>query len=388
MTQVKIIDGNTAVVEAMRQIDLDVVAGFPITPTSSVMEKFSVYVDNGELDTELILAESEHAAMSACVGVSAGGGRTMTATSSQGLELMHEVLYNASGMRLPIVLINGNRALSAPLSIHCDHSDIMAVRDTGWIILMAKDAQEAYDLTLQAFRIAEDMRVRTPIIVAMDGFQTTHTKQRVQIEDSSKVKDFVGEHKTLNPLLDVDNPVSYGGATKPDYFTECKRSQLEGLIESRKVIPEIAGEFKTQFERDYIKSGEDYMLDDADFVFVLMGSMYGTVKEGVDMLREKGIKVGVLRLRTFRPFPAQYIQEKLANKKNIAVFDRTFSAGANGAPLFTEIRNALYARSNAKVVPFTVGLGGRDIFPEDLEECIGLFDKEIDYMESYWLRLR
>ena len=385
----KTIDGNTAVAEAMRQINPPVVAGFPITPTSSIMEKFSVFVAKNQVNTNLILAESEHAAMSACVGVSAGGGRTMTATSSQGLILMEEVLYNASGMRLPIVLINGNRALSAPLSIHGDHSDIMAVRDTGWIILMAQDAQEAYDFTLQAFRIAENLDVRTPVIVAMDGFATTHTKQKVKLEDDEKVQKFLGEVVQVNPLLDVKNPVSYGAATKPDYYTECKRGQLDGMINAQKIIPQIGAEFTKKFGRDYTENTESFYLDDAEFVFVIMGSLMGTVKEGVEALRKKGIKAGALRIRTFRPFPSEEIAKKLAKAKKIAILERTSPSGATGSPLYNEIRSAMFD-IDCKISPFIVGLGGRELYPENIAEIYEAMQegKEIDAHEGVWVGLR
>lgn len=386
----KIIDGNTAVAEAMRQINPDVVGAFPITPTTSIMEKFSEICAKGKATTELILAESEHASMSICVGAAAGGGRAMTATASQGLELMHEVLFNASGMRLPIVLINGNRALSAPLSIHGDHADINAVRDTGWLIIHAKDAQEAYDFTLQAFRIAEHLDVRTPIIIAMDGFSVTHTKQKVLIEDDEAVKKFLGEVITVNPLLDIENPVSYGAATKPDYFMECKRSQLEGILNARRVIPEIGKEFGAVFGRNYESAGEEFMLDDAEYAIVVMGSLFGTLKEGIRALRNEGIKIGVLRVRTYRPFSEAHVREKLAQAKNIAVLERTYPAGGAGGPLFTEVRSALYGSSKAKILPFTIALGGREFYPEDVEKVYEILktQDESDNHESFWIGLR
>ncbi len=389
-----IIDGNSAVAEAIRQINPDVFAGFPITPTSHIMEQVSVYAEKNKIDTELILAESEHSAMSACIGASAGGGRVITATSSQGLSLMNEALFNASGMRLPIVLINGNRALSAPLSIHADHSDINSVRDTGWIILHAKDAQEAYDLTIQATRIAEDTEIRTPVIVAMDGFQVTHTKQQVLVEQDEKIKKFIGKIKEINPLLDVDNPVSYGTATKPDYFTECKRSQLEGLLNARKIIPKIGKEFKENFDRDYTEAGEKFMLDDAEFAIVIMGSLFGTIKEGIKKLRKNGIKIGALRLRTYRPFPGDYVRKKLAHIKKIAIFERTFTAGGEGGPLFNEIKSSLAVaceeNNNYSILPFTVGLGGRELFPEHIKDAYEIMNSEqkLDLHEGIWLGIR
>jgi len=385
----KIIDGNTAVCEAMRQINPDVVGAFPITPTTKIMEKFSEFVAQKKVETELVLAESEHASMSICVGAAAGGGRAMTATASQGLELMHEVLFNASGMRLPIVLINGNRALGAPLSIHPSHCDIMAIRDTGWIQLHAKNAQEAYDLTLQAFRIAENLKVRTPVVIAMDGFQITHTEQKVQIEDDKIVKKFLGKVITQDPLLDVNNPVSYGAAVKPDFFMEFKRSQLQGLLNSEKVILEIGREFKTIFKRDYTQHGETFALEDAEMAIVCLGSIFGTVCAGITELRKKGIKIGALRLRSFRPFPDKFIQKKLTKIKNIAILERVSPSGATGGPLFIEIRSALFEQKN-NIIPFTTSLGGREFFPQHVKEIFKILEKKqkINFKETFWINLR
>ena len=393
MSSIKILDGNHAAAEAMRQIDPDVVAAYPITPTSYIMEAFSKYVNDGLVGTELVTVESEHAAMSACVGASAAGGRVITATASQGLALMHEVLFNASGMRLPIVLINGNRALSAPLSIHCDHSDSMAERDTGFLQLYAKDAQEIYDLLLQSLLIAEHNEVRTPIMLCMDAFQVTHTQQKVFVEEDAKIKEFIGETTVKNALLDLQNPVSYGGAARPDFYMEARRNQLEGLLNALKVIPEIGERFGKSFGRDYSEYGETFEIEDAEYVFVVLGSTFGTIKNAVQRLREDGEKVGVLRIRTFRPFPGEYLRILLEGKKGIAVLDRTSPSGAEGAPLFLEVRSALYDLHNRpKVTPFIYGLGSREFSQEHITEIYKKIKKggqdDISYSEGYWVNMR
>ncbi len=395
MSSIKVLDGNHSAAEAMRQINPDVVAAYPITPTSYIMEAFSMMVNNGVVETEFVTVESEHAAMSACIGACAAGGRVITATASQGLAFMHEALFNASGMRLPIVLINGNRALGAPLSIHCDHSDCMAERDTGFLQIHAKDAQEMYDLLLQSFLIAEHEEVRTPIMICMDAFQVTHTHQKVIIEDDESVQKFIGKPILKNPLLDIENPVSYGGATRPDFYHEARRSQLEGILKAFTVIPEIGKNFHEAFGRDYSSFGEEYQIEDAEYVIVVLGSTFGTVKKSVDFLREKGEKVGALRLRTFRPFPGAYIREKLAGKKGVAVMDRTSPIGAEGGPLFTEVRSAMYELENhPRIFPFVYGLGSRETNPlhiQDIFEVLisGVSEKrEIFPEESFWVNLR
>jgi pyruvate ferredoxin oxidoreductase alpha subunit len=391
----KIFDGNHAAAEAMRQIDPEVVPAYPITPTSYIMEVYSKFVNDGKVTSEMITVESEHAAMSACVGASAAGGRVITATSSQGLALMHEVLFNASGLRLPIILINGNRSLGAPLSIHCDHSDSMAQRDTGFIQWYAKDAQEMYDFLLQSVLIAEDDDVRTPVMANMDAFLVTHTHQKLTVEDDAAVKKFIGEPNVKNSLLDLENPVSYGGATRPDYYQEARRNQLQGLLNAYEVIQKVGKKFGETFGRDYSEFGEGYFLEDAEYVFVQMGSSFGTVQAGVDMLREKGIKAGILRIRLFRPFPSEYIRQMLKNAKYVLVMDRTSPAGGEGAPVFMEIRSAMYdAQNRPKIFPFVYGLGSKDFNPahvvamqEKVNEAVEN-NTEMFPEESFWVNLR
>ncbi len=399
MSELKILDGNHAAAEAMRQIEPEVVPAYPITPTSYIFSAFTKYVNNGEVQTEVLTVESEHAAMSACVGASAAGGRVMTATASQGLKLMSEVLWNASGLRLPIVLINGNRALGAPLSIHCDHSDSLAERDSGFIQMYVKDAQEMYDLLLQSFLIAEHDDVRTPIMINMDAFLVTHTHQEVVIEDDEMVKQFIGKPNIKNALLDIDNPVSYGGATRPDYYQEARRNQLQGLLNAYEVISAVGKQFNDVFGRreeyNYEHFGEDYKLDDADFVYVQMGSSFGTIKEAVDEMRENGIKAGILRLRTYRPFPSEYVRQMLQDAKIVMVMDKTSPAGGESAPLSMEVKSALYDGENKPtVVPFVYGLGSKDFHPRHVYEMLELAKKvdageeEIFSEESVWVNLR
>lgn len=391
----KIMDGNHAAAEAMRQIDPEVVPAYPITPTSYVMEAYAKMINDGKVTSEMITVESEHAAMSATVGAAAAGGRAMTATASQGLALMHEVLFNASGLRLPLVLVNGNRSLGAPLSIHCDHSDSMAERDTGFIQFYAKDAQEVYDLLLQSFLIAEHEDVRTPLMVNMDAFLVTHTHQKITVEDDEKVRAFIGEKDMTDSLLNLENPVSYGGATRPDYYQEARRNQLQGLLNAYQVITEVGTSFGETFGRDYSEFGEEYRLEDADYVFVQMGSSFGTVQDGVDILREKGIKAGILRIRLFRPFPSEYIRQLLQNAKAVLVMDRTSPAGGEGGPLFMEIRSAMYdAPNRPRILPFVYGLGSKDFNPDHVvamqaqAQDVLENKKEIFPEESFWVNLR
>ncbi len=399
MSELKILDGNHAAAEAMRQIAPEVVPAYPITPTSYIFEVFTKYVNNGLVQSEVMTVESEHAAMSACVGACAAGGRVMTATASQGLKLMSEVLWNASGLRLPIVLINGNRALGAPLSIHCDHSDSLAERDCGFIQMYAKDAQEMYDLLLQSFLIAEHDDVRTPIMINMDAFLVTHTHQEIAVESDKKVKEFIGKANIKNALLDIDNPVSYGGATRPDYYQEARRNQLQGLLNAYEVISKIGSDFNKKFGRsenyNYSSFGEDYLLDDAEFVYVQMGSSFGTIKNAVDQMRKNGIKAGILRLRTYRPFPSEYVRQMLQDAKIVMVMDKTSPAGGESAPLSMEVKSAMYDGENKPtIVPFIYGLGSKDFNPNHAKEMLDLAKKvdageeEIFSEESVWVNLR
>ena len=357
--------GNEAMAEAMRQINPDVVAAYPITPATEVVQIFAGYVSDGLVDTEFVPVESEHSAMSACIGASAAGGRTMTGTSSQGLALMAEMLYIASGLRLPIIMADVNRALSSPINIHCDHSDTMMVKDAGWIQIFSENAQEAYDNMIQAVRIAETALL--PVIVTTDGFIISHGMERIEMIGDKEVKDFVGVRKPEYYLLNVEKPVTLGALDLPDYYFEHKRQHIEAMKDSKEVILNIGKEFKQKFGRSY-ELFETYRLDDADFAVVLLGSTAGTAKVVVDDLREKGIKAGVLKLRVFRPFPKEEIASALKNIKAVAVMDRSDSMNGHEGPVCLEVKAALFDNNTEKnVLNYIYGLGGREIRPEDIE---------------------
>ncbi len=357
------LDGDRAVAEAMRQINPDVVAAYPITPQTEIVMRFSEFVANGEVVTEFIPVESEHAAMSATIGASAAGGRAQTATAGAGLALMWEVLWVASGTRLPIVMHVVNRSLSAPLNIHCDHSDSMGARDAGWIQLYDESVQEAYDNAIQAQRIAEHPDVMLPTLHALDGFILGHGLERLEVLPDDAVKGFIGTYTPAQPLLDIDHPVTYGPMDLADYFFEHKRQQAAAMEKALEVIPQIGEEFG-QLTGRYYGLTEEYRLEDADFVAVALGSTTGTAKTVVDELRDQGIKAGLLKLRCFRPFPASVVAEALGNRKAVAVLDRSISFGAQGNPLFLEVVTALYTHGfSPKVVNYAYGLGGRDTVP-------------------------
>lgn len=364
--------GNLAVAQAIRQIDPHVCAAYPITPTTQVMQEVAQFVADGRMSTELVPTESEHSAMSACVGASAAGARVMTATSANGLALMWEVLYIASGLRLPIVMAEGNRALSGPLNIHCDHSDTMGARDSGWIQLYAESAQEAYDNILQAVRIAEHPDVLLPVMSCMDGFLTTHTSENVELLDDAEAREFVGEFRARYSLLDVDHPMTFGPNDLPDSYTEHKFQQVVAMENADRVIREIGAEFGQRFGRAYA-AVERYRLDDAETAIVVLSSTAGIVKDAVDALRAEGRKVGLLRPRVFRPFPAADIVDALKHLRAVAVMDRSLSFGAVGGPVFTEIQSALYdCAPRPRVLSRVFGLGGRGI---SWDEVRGVFDE-------------
>ncbi|MDI6891687.1 MAG: pyruvate ferredoxin oxidoreductase [Actinomycetota bacterium] len=366
------ITGNAAVAQAMRQINPDVVAAYPITPQTDIAETFAEFVADGLVDTEYVTVESEHSAMSACVGASAAGARVMTATSSQGLALMWEILYIAAGMRLPITMTNVNRCLSAPINIHCDHSDSMGARDSGWIQIYSENAQEAYDNVIQAIRIAEHKSVLLPVMVNMDGFIVSHSIERVELLDDEVVKRFVGEYKPVYPLLDVENPVTHGPFDGlGGFYFEHKKAQIEAIERSRKVVLDVADEFKRISGREY-GCFEPYRLDDAEVALVVLNSAAGTSKCVVDAMREEGYPVGILKLRVFRPFLARELSEALKHLKAVAILERATSPGSFG-PLYAEIRSALYdLEARPKMVNLIYGLGGREFRPEHAKEAFGV----------------
>lgn len=359
--------GNQAVAEAMRQINPDVCAAYPITPSTQVMETFSQFVADGVVATELIPVESEHSAMSACVGAAAAGARVMTATSSQGLALMHEILYIAASLRLPVVLANVNRALSGPLNIHGDHSDTMGSRDAGWVHLYSENAQEAYDNLIQAVRIAEHPDVLTPVMVCLDGFTISHSIERIELLEDADVRAFVGTYTPRSPLLDIDHPVTYGPVDLQDYYTEHKRQQRQAMdCHALRVIREVGGAFAAKFGRAY-ELFEPYRLEDAELGIVVLSSAAGAVKEAVDDLRQRGVRAGGLKLRVYRPFPARELVDVLGHLHAIAVLDRADAFGTSGGPVFGDVRSALYDLAiRPRVISYIYGLGGRDILPEDV----------------------
>ena len=360
--------GNDAVAEAMRQINPDVVAAYPITPQTELMHKFADYVADGDVKTEFVLVESEHSAMSAAVGASASGSRVVTATSANGLALMWEILYIAASTRCPIVMADVNRALSAPINIHCDHSDSMGARDAGWIHLHSETSQEAYDNMVQAMRIAEDKRVLLPVMVCLDGFILSHTLEPVEIMDDATVRNFIGEFRPVHNLLDTENPMTFGPLDFHDYYFEHKIPQIEAMKRALGVIDEVAAEFEKIAGRKYTHV-EGYRTGDAERVVVALGSTCGTAKVVVDELRSKGEKVGLLKIRTFRPFPYDAVRQALAGKSAIAVLDRSHSFGAQGGPVSVEVRAALYHNASVPLKNYIYGLGGRDVSAEHIYQA-------------------
>ena len=378
MSPLVAITGNGAAAEAMRQIDPDVVAAFPITPSTQIVEDFAKFVADGRVGTELVTVESEHSAMSACVGAAVAGGRVMTATSSCGLALMWEMLYVAASMRQPVVMTVVSRALSGPINIHCDHGDIMGCRDAGWVQLFAENNQEAYDNLIMAPRIAEHPDVRLPVMVCMDGFIISHCIETMRLEEDARVRGFVGEFTPVHPLLDTAHPASWGGLDLQDYYIEHKRGQHEAVMNAMSVIRDVSREFAETFGRRY-DLFEGYRLDDAERVLVAINSVCGEVKEAVDELRDAGERVGLLKVRVFRPFPYDEIREALKKARIVTVLDRAESFGAYG-PLFTEIRAALYDLERRPLVAGrTFGLGGRDLFAGDVKD---LFEESRRCLES------
>ena len=376
MGKVVAVTGNEAVANALRQADPDVCSLYPITPQTDIVQRFSTFVANGKVKTELLNAESEHSAMSAAIGAAAAGGRVVTATSSQGLALMWEMLHIASGMNLPIIMPLVNRALSAPLNIHGDHSDGMGARDTGWVQLWSESAQEAYDNTIMAFRIGEHLDIRLPVMVCMDGFIVSHSISRMEYLADDEVKKFIGPYRQVNPLLDIEHPKSFGPLILTDMYHEYKRLQHEIMGRVKNVVLEISDEFAKMSGRKY-GLFEAYRLDDAEVALVILNSAAGTSKDVVDELRDKGIKAGLLKPRLFRPFPYEEIGQALRHLKAVCVMDRADSFGGYG-PMFMEISSAMYQANGAsgaptgalKLINKIYGLGGRDYMPADARQVL------------------
>jgi len=395
------LNGDEAVAYAAKQSDVDVVAAFPITPQTIIVEKFSEYVANGEVQTEFVCTESEHSALAACLAASATGARTFTASASAGLALMHEMLFVASGCRAPIVMAIANRALSAPLNIHGDQSDSMAERDSGWVQIYVENAQEAYDSIIQAFRIAEDVGVSLPVIVGLDGFTLSHTLENVTVLSDDDALKFVGTRQLPNVLthegksvpfkLDPENPMTMGPIALTNYYFEFKRQQEEAMKNALEMIQKVNVEYAELTGRSYGNGlVEPYRLEDAEVAVVCVGSTSGTLKTIVDALRQDGVKAGLLRLRTFRPLPVEALRSALQNVKALAVMDKSMSFGGNGGAVYHEVRHVLYdAEAHPAVVNYIYGLGGRDSSPRELRRVYedllrilksGRVEKQITYL--------
>lgn len=384
MKKILPLTGDEVVAEAMRQINPDVVAAYPITPQTEIVMNFAQFVSNGLVDTEMIPVESEHSAMSACVGACTAGARTMTATSSQGLALMWEIVYIAASLRLPIVMPVVNRALSGNINIHCDHSDTMGARDSGWIQLYCENAQEAYETTVMAVRIAEHPDIQLPVMICQDGFITSHAVERVEVLDDQTVKNFVSEYKPRYSLLDTDNPTTVGPLDLQDYYFEHKRSESEAINTAKNYIPEIFTEFSKITGKKY-SFIDTYKLEDAEYAILVLSSTAGTARIAIDNMRNKGLKVGLIRPYLFRPFPSEELISISKNLKAITILDRAESFSAHGGPLFNDVRSALYNLSNKpKTINYIFGLGGRDITVEEIETVLNKLhngaEKEINYL--------
>ena len=360
------LSGNEAVATAMKQINPDVVAAFPITPSTEIPQYFSTFVANGSVDTEFVAVESEHSAMSACIGAEAAGSRAMTATSANGLSLMWEMIYIASSLRLPIVMNLVNRAVSGPLNIHNDHSDAMGVRDAGWIMLFSENNQEAYDNNLMAHKIAENKDVQLPIMICQDGFITSHSIENIELENDEDVKKFVGEYHPEHYLLNKKEPMAIGPLDLQAYLFEHKAQQGNAMKAAKQVILDVSKEFEKWTGRHY-DLFEEYKLDDAEIAIVCMNSTAGTTKAVVDKLREQGVKAGLLKIRVYRPFPGEEVAKALSHLKAVAVLDKSDSLNAIGGALFEDVVSSMYvAKQNVPVVNYVYGIGGRDTTEKEI----------------------
>ncbi len=372
------LSGNEAIAVAMKQINPDVVAAFPITPSTEVPQYFSSFVANGKVDTEFVPVESEHSAMSACIGAQAAGARTMTATSANGLALMWEMLYIAASSRLPITLAAVNRALSGPINIHNDHSDTMGARDSGWIQIYGEDNQEAYDNFIQCVRIGEHADVNLPVMCCYDGFITSHAVENIDLLEDEKVKKFVGEYKPEYYLNNPNNPIAVGPLDNHDQYFEHKRLQAQAMKNAKQVILEVAKEYEEITGRKY-GFFEEYKMEDAEIAVVVINSTAGTAKFVVDELRTQGIKAGLVKIRVYRPFPVEEITKTLSKCKAVAVMDKADSFNAAGGPLYTDVTSAMFGRTeNIKVINYIYGLGGRDTKAEHIKHIYNQLIKIIN----------
>ena len=376
------LSGNEAIATAMRQINPDVFAMFPITPSTEIPQYFSQYVADGKVDTEFICVESEHSSLSACIGAEAAGCRAITATSSAGLSFMTEVLFVAASCRLPIVLAVACRALTGPININHDYSDSMSVRDSGFIQIYAENNQEVYDNYLQAHRIGETADVRLPVMICEDGFITSHALENIELESDEDVKEFVGEYHPEHYLLKHENPLAVGPYGTSPYYMEARVAQAEAMKNAKRAILEVAADFEKKFGRKY-GFFEAYKMEDAERALVIMGSSAGTAKAAVDMLRAKGEKVGLVKIRVFRPFPGEELAEVLKNCKAVAVMDKSEGFSACGGPLFAETSGACINLDNPpKMVDIVFGLGGRDFTTEHAERVFNRLSKIVETGET------
>lgn len=381
--------GNEAVAHAIKQVEPDVMPAFPITPSTELPQFVSNFIANGEINTEFIPVESEHSSMSAAIGASAAGARALTATSSCGLALMWEVLYVAASNRLPICMAVVNRALSGPLNINSEHSDSMGARDSGWIQIYAENNQEVYDNFIQAYRIAEHKDVMLPIMICQDGFITSHAVENITLEETEAVRQFVGEYRPEHYLLNPEEPLALGPYAVSNYCMEAKKAQAEAMVNARQVILDVAKEYEKMTGRKY-GFFEEYKMKDAEYAIVAIGSACGTIKDAVDMLRKKGIKAGLIKVRVFRPFPGRELAKALKKCKAVAVFDRCEGYSANGGPLAADLEAAMFREKHiTEVINYVYGLSGRDLTVEhvttvfdELEEAAehGVKDKKYRYI--------
>ncbi len=380
------LSGNEAISYAIKQVNPDVMPAFPITPSTEIPQYVANYIANGEMDTEFIPVESEHSSMSATIGAQAAGARSLTATSSCGLALMWEELYVAASNRLPLALCLVNRALSGPININCDHSDSMGARDTGFIQIYAENNQEVYDNFVQAYRIAEHKDVMLPIMICQDGFITSHAVENIELLEDDKVKNFVGEYNPENYLLNADQPMAMGPYAVSNYYMETKMAQNTAMNNAKQVILDVGKEFGEMSGREY-GFFEEYRLEDADYAMVMIGSAAGATKDAVDKLREQGMKVGLLKLRVFRPFPDEEIAMALKNCKVVAIMDRSECFRGKGGPLGAEIKAAIYDYAkDVKAFNLVYGLGGRDFTVEEAERIfndLAAYDKDGAAFEEY-----
>ena len=370
------LSGNEAIAYAMKQINPDFMGAFPITPSTEIPQYFSTYVDNGEVDTKFVAVESEHSAMSTCIGAQAAGARAISATSSCGLIYMSEMLYVAASDRLPITLAVSCRALSGPININNDHSDAMSVRDSGWLMLFAETNQEAYDNYLQAMRIGE--AVQLPTMICQDGFITSHAIENIELVETEKVKEFVGENKPEHYLLKKDEPMAVGAYATPVYYIEAKRQQAQAMMDAKEVIKQVGAEFAQMTGRSYGLI-EEYMMEDAEMALIMIGSSAGTAKEAIRKLRAEGKKVGLIKVRSFRPFPAEEIAEALKNVKVFAVMDKSDGFNGHCGPMGAEVAMGMYANgvTEPEMINYIYGLGGRDVRVESIESVVAALEQVI-----------